>query len=372
MTILERAAELSPVGAGLLIQPTGMAVLRELGVVPRVLEVGTRIRTLRGVTSRGRVVLDLAYRDLRADLFGLGVHRGMLFTILQEAVRDAGVEVRCGVEVASLRAVNGSVRVAVDSHGNEHGPFDLVIVADGAKSALRNGCGLVRRSRGYSWGALWFVGEDPDGVYGDTLAQVHRGTGRMIGFLPSGVGPRGVRTVSVFWSVRCDRARVGVEEWKRQVREVTGSAEPVLEQVNSSEQLIFAAYQDVVMRRCVDGPVVFIGDAAHAMSPQLGQGANLALVDAWVLSRSLECGSVTEALDRFGHERRANVRFYQFASRWMTPVFQSGWEWAALLRGRAMGPMCHHRWLRGEMLKSLAGVKTGIFRSGAVPEPMVQ
>jgi 2-polyprenyl-6-methoxyphenol hydroxylase-like FAD-dependent oxidoreductase len=247
-----------------------------------------------------------------------------------------------------------------------------VIVADGARSALRNGCGLVRRARGYRWGAMWFVGEDPDGRYGDTLAQVYRGTGRMIGFLPSGTGPRGVRTVSVFWSVRCDRARVGVEDWKRQVREVTDRAESVLEQVTAGEQLIFASYQDVVMRRCFEGPVVFIGDAAHAMSPQLGQGANLALVDAWVLSRSLECGSVHEALDRFERERRRNVRFYQFASRWMTPVFQSGWEWVTPLRDLLMGPMCHQKWLRGEMLKSLAGVKTGIFRSERVPEPMVQ
>ncbi len=378
VTVLERAPRIGPVGAGLLIQPTGMAVLEELGVLAKVMAAGTKIRYLKGETDRGRVILDLAYEDLRPGLFGLGVHRGTLFTILQEAVDAAGVEVRCGCEVVSLREVDGDARVVADSSVGEHGPFDVVVVADGAKSALRDRCVRVRRAREYPWGAMWFVGEDAAGVYGETLAQVYRGTGRMIGFLPSGIGPRGTRTVSVFWSVRCEQRRAGaksggrLEAWKAEVRALTDKAEPILEQVVADEQLIFAAYQDVVVQRCHEGPVVCIGDAAHAMSPQLGQGANLALMDASALAQCLAGEEIRAALARFSGMRLRNVRFYQFASRWLTPLFQSGWEWASPVRDRFMGPMCRVGWCRREMLRSLVGVKTGILGSGPIPGPMVQ
>ena len=56
----------------------------------------------------------------------------------------------------------------------------------------------------------------------------------------------------------------------------------------------------------------------------------------------------------------------------MTPVFQSGWEWVTPMRDLCLGAMCRQKWLRGQMLRSLAGVKTGLFASEPVPEPMVQ
>ena len=66
------------------------------------------------------------------------------------------------------------------------------------------------------------------------------------------------------------------------------------------------------------------GDAAHATSPQLGQGTNLALIDAVVLAESLEHGlPLAEALDHYTDTRRQHLHFYGQASRWLTPLFQS-------------------------------------------------
>lgn len=65
------------------------------------------------------------------------------------------------------------------------------------------------------------------------------------------------------------------------------------------------------MRPCHDGTVVFLGDAAHAMSPQLGQGANLALMDAAALAECLAAsGDIQDAMIRFDRFRRNNVGFY--------------------------------------------------------------
>jgi 2-polyprenyl-6-methoxyphenol hydroxylase-like FAD-dependent oxidoreductase len=67
-----------------------------------------------------------------------------------------------------------------------------------------------------------------------------------------------------------------------------------------------------------------MGDAAHGTSPQLGQGANLALIDAITLAHHLkQSADVDEALARYEGARRLHVAFYRHASRALTPAFQS-------------------------------------------------
>jgi 2-polyprenyl-6-methoxyphenol hydroxylase-like FAD-dependent oxidoreductase len=77
--VLEAVPDPVPVGAGILLQPTGMSVLSRLGLLDDVLAQGARIERLDGVTAGGRRVLDLSYADLAPGLFGLGLHRGALF-----------------------------------------------------------------------------------------------------------------------------------------------------------------------------------------------------------------------------------------------------------------------------------------------------
>lgn len=367
VTILERAPSLHPVGAGLLIQPTGMLVLARLGVLDALLSLGHRVERLHGVTPRGRVILDLAYRDRRHDLFGLGLHRGALFASLLHAMHPEHIDVHCGVQALAIESI-GSRPLVRDTRKHLHGPFDLLIVADGARSSLRPSS-LHARVRAYPYGALWFVAEDPADRYARTLAQVYKGTRRMIGFLPTGrATPDGPPLVSLFWSARIDEVDAlhdrGIDAWKADVRAVTDRADPLLEQIDDTRQLIAATYHDVVMRRSIDfthGPVVYLGDAAHAMSPQLGQGANLALVDAMALAACIDADpNIRSALHRFEHERRRTISYYQFASRWLTPIFQSGCEFLAPLRDLGMGPMCRFGWTRRQMLDALTGVKTGL------------
>ena len=104
-----------------------------------------------------------------------------------------------------------------------------------------------------------------------------------------------------------------------------------------------------------------IGDAAHGMSPQLGQGTNLALVDAMVLARCLrEDTDIPSAFAAYSAQRRQHLRFYQFASRWLTPLFQSDSRLAAWLRDLGFPLTPHLRFTRQEAVRTVAGLKTGI------------
>jgi 2-polyprenyl-6-methoxyphenol hydroxylase-like FAD-dependent oxidoreductase len=290
VTILERAPSLDAIGAGLLIQPTGAAVLHELGVLDEIRSLASPVDRLLGTSKAGKVVMDLHYTDLVQGNCGLGVHRGALFNTLQRTVDAAGVETRTGVDVRSIERTNGPCHIA-DTNGVAHGPYDLVLACDGTASTLRAQSNLVRRDRPYTWAAFWFIGSAADDA-SRTLRQVFGDTRQLLGLLPTGrLAAHTPELVSLFWSIRADTIdsvmRAGIDAFKDTVRQLTPLADGLLDQMHTMDQLIAAPYRDVVMRTTVDPPIVYLGDAAHAMSPQLGQGANLALMDASALARCL-------------------------------------------------------------------------------------
>ncbi len=352
VTLYEEAEEPAAIGAGILIQPTGMSVLAELGLLAGALERGSRVQALRCVTAAGRTVLDLHYAELAPDLFGLGMHRGALFELLLGRVREQGVTLHCG------RSIRRSDELA-DAH-------ELVVVADGARSELREAL-RPRSAKQYPWGAVWFVGKDPEQRFAGVLHQVCDSTTTLLGLLPSGRGPAasdGTPRVSLFWSLRAEHARrrsfdLGV--LKARVRALEPRADALLDQITDKEQLLPAVYFDVVMRDWHEKNVVFIGDAAHATSPQLGQGCNLALQDARTLADCLANeATLSAALTRYSHERRRQLRYYQWASRTLTPFFQSRHASLGLLRDAFMGPLCQFALTQRLMLGTLAGVQLGL------------
>ena len=379
VTVYEEFLEPAAIGAGIVLQPTGMAVLAELGVLDAVLARGTRLDALHCVTPRGKTVVRLEYAALAPGLFGLGLHRGALFQILHGAALGAGARLERRTFVASVREQAENAQI-LGPDGKVHSEHDLVVIANGARSDLRRDCGLVRRERPYPFGALWFVARDPERFYLSRLRQIADGTRHFLGLLPTGLGPRGQgpdeHQVSLFWSIRIDRVpalrRAGLDAFKAQVLRYEPEAAFVLDQIESVEQLLPATYHDVLMWPWHTERRVFIGDAAHAMSPQLGQGTNLALVDASVLGSALEQDlPLSAALAGYSRTRRAHVAFYQFASRWLTPLFQSDWHALGPLRNLALGLGCQLPFLRREMLRTMAGIKRGVVRKDLPLPPIL-
>jgi len=367
VTLFERVRKPGPVGAGLLLQPTGIFVLDRLGILPRILDTSARIYALQGQTAGGRRVLDLRYGDIDSRYFGLGVHRGNLFAFLFEAVHNEGITVHSAAHIEHCNKVTAGYELS-SRLGQRYGPFDVVIIANGTQSNLRNALNIKHSDNPYPWGALWSICPDPDGQFSGTLRQVYQGAKKMIGVLPTGTDPvTGQRCVSLFWSLPVrgyeDWKSRGIDAWKRELLSLWPELQPLLETIRSQEQLAFATYCDVRLSKPYDSGVICIGDAAHAMSPQLGQGANMALLDAWMLAQCFDShDDITSCFAAYTRLRRAHLRYYQFASRWLTPLFQSrstalGWFRDAVLPvGLALPPFYKL------MLTTLLGLCSGILQ----------
>lgn len=356
VTLFEQAAACGPVGAGILLQPAGQAVLAELGLLGAVSEDSARIDALRAQHRSGRTLVHLEYGRLSKEMHGLGVHRGELYTLLLERARAAGVTICEGVSVVTYEQSPSEV-VLRDREQRSFGPFDMVVAADGSRSQLRNRFSLKQTRIEYPYAALWLVG--PWTGDESRLLQVVAPSGRLIGILPIGR-----QRASFFWgiwkdeweSVRTRRA----SEWIEQARAFYADCGGVIEHVTSMDDVTFATYRNVRLNYPVDRRVVFIGDAAHAMSPHLGQGTNLALADAKCLADQLAYrGDWSTALPAYARDRHRLIAYYSRLTAMLTPFFQTSNRVLQLGRDLTLPIMPRLPIVGREMLRTLAGVKRG-------------
>jgi 2-polyprenyl-6-methoxyphenol hydroxylase-like FAD-dependent oxidoreductase len=323
--VFERFETARPVGAGLLLQPSGLEALARLDLREEAKRWGARVSELDGRIAGSKRVLDLAYRK---GEYGLGIHRAALFDILHTAMLASGTRLHLGFDAAAIE--NPERPSILSRSGQREGPYDLVLDCAGAHDTLRDTLNVGARAPLYPWGALWTTCPDWDGAFAGKLRQRYERARIMIGILPVGRLPSAsdVPCVAFFWSLRLQdfeaEKEAGLEALKTRVLTHWPEAEPIVREIARFDDLTLATYRDVSVKRGRRGRIVVMGDAAHGTSPQLGQGANLALIDAITLAHHLKgTADLDTALDNYVRARRAHVAFYRHASRALTPAFQS-------------------------------------------------
>ena len=334
VTLYDQMTVPQPVGSGFVLQPTGLAVIQAMGLSAPVMARGARIDRMHGkLAGSGRTVLEISYG---ARYFGVAIQRAALFDLLHAEALDAGVIFEPSSRIAGIQA--GTRPRLLLEGGGQSAAADLVIDAMGAGSPLRQ-----RPGTELGYGALWatvpWLADGP--FHPAELEQRYRKASCMAGVLPVGSARPGAPDMATFfWSLRNGDAeawhRAGREAWVDEVRAIW----PEAAQYAEIAEPVHARYRHHTQAPIAAPGVIRIGDAWHATSPQLGQGANMALLDAASLALALEREtSVADALGLHVWQRRAHVHLYQALSRILTPFYQSDSHLLPALRDMAIGPV---------------------------------
>ncbi|MET7327121.1 FAD-dependent monooxygenase [Nonomuraea sp. NPDC005650] len=339
VTLLERGAELREAGTGIVVMPNGLRALDSVGLAEDVR--GHVVRATHGGLRdwRGRPLLitDLAQAQQEIGAPAI-VDRAELHRVLRAPLPPGLVRTATPVE----RLEPDATGVTVISDGNPVARADAVIAADGIGSRLRAQLfpghpGLRRTGRMDLRGML----PRPPGLAAELLASqlVDRRSGAMFGLFPVGESRLYWFTDSVL-----NGTPPGASEARRQLLSLMADWHPLV------TALIEATppgdiYVDPITRLAeplpsfAAGRIALLGDAAHAMPPDLGQGASQAFEDAAALTRHLTGAGPADAaqrLLRYDAERRPSAnRMMRAASRQSRLTSQTGlaaWLRDTLLR----------------------------------------
>jgi 2-polyprenyl-6-methoxyphenol hydroxylase-like FAD-dependent oxidoreductase len=330
--LVERAERWAPVGAGIVLSVNAMAVLRGIGLDETLVSAGQ-------ILGHGAIT-DARGNDLGASDFGalqtkfgptVAIHRAALHEALLAAAGTTPISLDTSVDHVESDSTGARVRF---TDGREE-RYDLVVGADGLRSQVRS---LVFGERAivYSGYTCWrFVVPSPsDHVY----MREMWGRGQRFGIVPIGGGRVYCFAVANAPAGQPDPSPGRLERFRERFSGFGGDVPAILGALTRDEELIHNDLEEVADGSWVSGRVVLVGDAAHAMTPNMGQGAAMALEDAAVLVESLtNHATVDRALVEYESRRKPRVRWVQNQSRRIGRLGQLEW-----------GPLCA---LRDAVLK---------------------
>ena len=277
--------DVSAHGSGITLQGNALRVLRQLGVWDQVQDHGYAFGTLglRAPDPAGSLIVELT--DVRTggeDLPAtLGMYRPTLAQILVDRAVEVGAKVRFGVTFSSLTQNEQGVEVAFTDGSTGH--YDLVVGADGVRSATRDEVGIELETRSTGMGIWRVFAPRPASVTRTDL--FYGGPCYIAGYCPTGEDTLYAYLVEDIQ----DRFGLSPEEMLQIMRGLSeayhGPWDEIRDGLTDPSRVNYTAFETHVL----DGPwnrgrVVVIGDAAHTCPPTLAQGAAQAFEDAAVLA----------------------------------------------------------------------------------------
>jgi 2-polyprenyl-6-methoxyphenol hydroxylase-like FAD-dependent oxidoreductase len=295
--MIEARARGSALGSGITLQGNALRVLRDLGVWEQVRARGWGFDTLgiRASDETGALVTEIPDArtggpDLPATV---GVERAALAAVLHGAVEASGAEIRFGVTATSITQDDGGVDVSFTDGAS--GRYDVVIAADGVRSATRHALGVQLDTRPTGMGIWRLVCTRPESITRTEL--FYGGAAYIAGYCPT--GPDSMYA----YIVEDAQDRSGLSNQERLAAMQTlaaqyhGPWDQITARLTDPNAVNYTWFETHVLDSPWNrGRVVFIGDAAHTCPPTLAQGGAQALEDAAVLSELLTTEPVGDRL----------------------------------------------------------------------------
>lgn len=182
----------------------------------------------------------------------------------------------------------------------------------------------------------------------------------MVGVLPLGKGNADAPAMTTFfWSLRHRDYDMwkqdGISTWIDRICNIWPEVAPFLEKTDTwQDRIVYANYRHHTHFNPISNGVVRLGDSWHATSPQLGQGANMAFLDALALAEALKQNdNLSDALKNYVARRRMHLIFYQTLSYCLTPFYQSDSSILPFLRDYLIAPTLRRRGLVHAMVAAM-------------------
>jgi 2-heptyl-3-hydroxy-4(1H)-quinolone synthase len=334
--LVERAPQWRPVGAGITLGINATRILYAMGVGDRLVRSGSVLRRGAITDAKGRVLSGGNIEPLAAR-FGvpsIAIHRAALHEALLGAIDPSAVHLRLGSTVESLKNGADGVRAVLTGGAAER--YDLVIGADGIHSRVRE-LAFGQTEPRYAGYTCWRFVIDANFEHDPSNAIEMWGRGQRLGIVPIGGGR--IYAFAVMNAPRRSTELDGLdlEGFRRLFAGFGGLAPAVFARLRSKEELIRNDLEELHLPRWQSGRILLIGDAAHAMTPNMGQGAAMAIEDALVLAGLLRSGApIDHALERHVAERRARVDRIQSQSFRIGKLAQSSSRVVGALRDLAV------------------------------------
>jgi len=269
----ERSERLRTAGAGINIYENGLRVLEALGALEETLADSARalVRETRDQHDR---LLSVHRWDIRA----YGVLRQRMIDVLAAAARRAGAEIATGSEGLSCSS-SGDLQLS----NGERVTADLVVAADGVNSKLRDALGLVQQRRYLPDGCIRVLipkADAREATDGRTI-EYWSGSRRLL-YNPCSRAQLYLALTMLHSDRRARAVPIDAKLWMDSFPLLA----PLIARVRAEGR--YDRFEYIRLKRWSSGRVAVIGDAAHAIPPNIGQGAGCAMMNALALAVHLE------------------------------------------------------------------------------------
>ncbi|HAD12668.1 MAG TPA: monooxygenase [Saprospirales bacterium] len=335
VAVFEAAAEIKPLGAGLLLAANAMKGLERIGVAGKVAPMGHQLSHFSILSKSGHVLseIDSSVLSKKYGLNNFAIHRGALHQTLIDELPFVRIET--GKRAISIDQGPQSVTINFQD-GSTH-RTQYVVVADGVHSSIRRQL-LPESQVRYAGYTCWRALVENPGLALRGATETWGSSGR-IGIVP-------LKDNKIYWFI-CVNAPANAPNMQQMTAADLLSRFaryhapiPQILAATSNEQLLWNDIIDIApIQQFAFGRVLLIGDAAHATTPNMGQGACQAIEDAAVLMDELEKHpehALEKIFVRFEQRRISRTTMIVNRSWQMGRIAQLTQPWLVTVRDAAM------------------------------------